>query len=36
MACQIDNTLDVHLSSIIKDNKDKDECCICLYEKYIN
>jgi hypothetical protein len=33
MACQISTTSDVHLSSIIRENNDKHECCICLCDK---
>ncbi|CAF4317317.1 unnamed protein product [Rotaria socialis] len=33
MACQVSSTPYAHLSSIIKDNKDQKECCVCLYEK---
>ncbi|CAF2512321.1 unnamed protein product [Rotaria sp. Silwood2] len=33
MACQVSSTPDVHLLSIINDNQDDHECCICLYDK---
>jgi hypothetical protein len=34
MACQISTTTpDVYLLSIIKENKDENECCICLCDK---
>jgi hypothetical protein len=33
MACQISTTSDAYLSSIIKENKNDHECCVCLCEK---